>query len=55
MHTLIIVSEMVYLTSRGPPIDQQAIFIIIYYMSVRPSEIIVMRNHFNEAELAPSR
>ena len=30
------------------------ILIIIYYMSVRPSEIIVTRNHFNEVELAPS-
>jgi len=30
------------------------IYIIIYYMSVRPSEIIVTRNHFNEEELAPS-
>ena len=32
------------------------ILIIIYYMSVRPSEIIVTRNHFNEfeEELAPS-
>ena len=29
------------------------ILIIIYYMSVRPSEIIVMRNHFTKGNLLP--